>query len=303
MNNPFFCTALVTPMHADDSLHVDGLETVIEQQLEAGIGGLLLGGSMGTMQLLPHATYRDLMTEGARIASGRAELLGGAGDASLGLTVERLEFLNTLPLDGVVVLPPYVMPYDQAELIDYYRALADISKTPLFLYDLPVMTRSKIALDTVLTLAQHPNIAGIKCSDEPGFGRQVRDETDPSFRVLLAAPTLIDTLIPGGFREHLDGVYCLCPHLMTALGRAAAEGDRTQAAEYQGILNRLLRLLHAHGVWRPATAILNHLGVAGHFKPRPHRNWTETESQDFLNQPGTQQVLEAVKAVGMSLAA
>jgi 4-hydroxy-tetrahydrodipicolinate synthase len=210
------------------------------------------------------------------------EMLAGAGDASLGLTVERIEFLNGLALDGVVVLPPYLMAFNQTELIDYYRHLADASLAPVFLYDLPILTRCKIALDTVLTLARHPNIAGIKCSDEPGFARQVRDEAPEGFRVIPAAPTLMDALIASGFDEHLDGVYCLCPEQITALGEAATNGRRDEAARFQQGLNRTLRGLQKHEVWRPFTALMHEIGVEGRFKPRPHRDWDANETKAYL---------------------
>jgi dihydrodipicolinate synthase/N-acetylneuraminate lyase len=287
-----FITALVTPLQEDDSLHVEGLERLIAQQETGGITSFLAGGSMGAMQLLPDQTYRDLMSESARIAGGELQLYAGIGDAGFARTRDRLEFVNTLPFNGVVVLTPYVMPYSQDELVDYFFALADLARAPLFLYDLPVLTRCKLEIPTVQKLAGHPNIAGIKCSDEPGYARQIRDLMREDFRVILAAPTLIDTFLRDGFIEHLDGCFCLCPDQIAEIGQAVAMGDSERAAYLQQGVNKVLRLLRKHEVWRPFTALLNELGIPGRFKPRPHRNWDEAATQAFLREQETREVLE-----------
>src|SRR5579862_689062 len=185
---PRFITATATPLQEDDTLHREALEMHICAQLQAGISGLLIAGTMGAMQLLTDDVYRDLLTEATALSGGRCELMGGAGDTSFGRTRDRIAFLNTLRLDGVVVLPPYFIHYDQSELIDYYQLLAEECRHPLFLYDQPTITGCKLKLETVLRLAEHPNIRGIKCSDEPSYARQLIDRQPHGFRVILAAP-------------------------------------------------------------------------------------------------------------------
>lgn len=293
---PHFITALATPLREDDSLHIEGLELLLGQQAGGGIHSYLVGGTMGAMQLLPDQTYRDLVTETVRLASGKGEILAGAGDTAFERTRERVEFLNALNLDGVVVLAPYVMPFSQDELVDYFTAVAEVSRAPVFLYDLPVLTRNKISAASAVTLSKHPNIAGIKCSDEPGYARQVRDLTEDDFRVILAAPTLTDVCLRSEFPEHLDGVYCLCPGLVSGIGRAAVAGDWARAAELQQGLNRTLRLLQSAEVWRPFTALMNELGIPRRFKPRPHRDWGHVEARGFLEQQETVEVLEILRA-------
>ncbi len=286
-----FITALVTPMHEDDTLHREGLSRAIEMQIDAGIGGLLIAGSMGAMQLLPDETYQALVEGSVRLAEDRVELLIGAGDASFARTRDRIHFLNGFAMDGVVVLAPYLMPFSQSELIEYFTALADESRAPLYLYDLPVMTRTKLERDTVLAIARHPNVAGIKCSDEPGYARQVRDLAPERFRVILAAPTLMDVFLQTGFSEHLDGVFSLCPRQVVEIGRAITHGEYARAADLQQGLNRTLAVLHKHGVWNPFTTLLHALGIPGRIKPRPHAAWDDETERRFLAEPETVAVL------------
>lgn len=292
---PRFITALATPLHGDDTLHRDALELHIHSQLRAEISGLLIGGTMGAMQLLSDDTYQELFVQSVSMARGRCELLGGAGDTSFSRTRDRIAFLNGLPLDGVVVLPPYFIHYTQAELIDYYQCLASESRKPLFLYDQPQITRCKLEMETVVRLSRHPNIRGIKCSDEPTYARQLLDCCDPDFRVVVAAPLLTDILIRHGVKEHLDGIYCLCPQQIVDLGRACSIGHWDAAAVLQQGINRTMRLLRTWGVWPAFTALMNTLGIPGRMRPRPHHQWSVSETEDFLADRETQAVLRFLK--------
>jgi 4-hydroxy-tetrahydrodipicolinate synthase len=279
-----FISAICTPLTEDEDLHEEGLAAHIEDQARAGIPSLFVAGSMGRMQLLRDATFRGLIRRAVELGKGRFELLAGAGDTSFARTQDRIRFLNDFPLDGVVVLTPYLFPFSQEELADYFRALADVSQAPLYLYDLPQVTGTKIALETVLAVARHPNITGIKCSDEPGYARQLQDLVGEAFRVIIAQPDLTDVFIRHGFRDHLDGMYAVAPHWAMAIARHAASGQWKEAARYQEMLSGLKRILLQYGV-AAFTAVLNAHGIPGHMAPRPTRPLTDEQKERLLDEP------------------
>jgi len=159
-------SAICTPLTEDDSLHIDGLAAHLEDQWRNGIHGVLIGGTMGLMQLLDDATYGDLVRHSVELARGRGEILVGVGDTSFTRTLGRIRCVEQFDVDGVVALAPFFFQLEQAELIAYFKELADQSKKPLYLYDLPQRTRTNLQLKTVLELSKHPNIRGIKCSGE-----------------------------------------------------------------------------------------------------------------------------------------
>lgn len=293
---PRFITAIPTVLHDDDTLHVEGLRHEVQDQIDAGISGLLIGGTMGAMQALDDDTYHDLARQAVEQAAGQCEVMVGAGDISLPRTLKRIEFLNGLHTDGVVVLAPFLFAPTQSELVDYYRALADASRSPLYLYDLPQLTRTKIEYDTVVALAAHPNIRGIKCSDEPAYARQLHDALGASFRVIIAQPLLIDVFLRHGIEEHLDGFYCICPTQVTALGAAAARGDWDTAARLQQGIYQAMRLVRKWGVWEAINVLLNLRGIAGCIRPRPFRHWDEAQTERFLAADETRAVLQFLKS-------
>lgn len=278
-------TAIGTPLKENEELHEEGLDIHLADQWTAGISGIFVGGTMGVLQLLRDTTYEQLVRFAVERSAGKGEVFAGAGDTSFGRTRDRIEFLNRFALDGTVVLPPYFFTFTQEELVDYYRSLADVSRAPLYLYDHPGLTRTKLQLDTVATLAEHPNIRGIKVSDEPGFTRQLYDRCGDRFRIIFAQPDLVDVFIHHGVRDHLDGIYALAPRWVTALVECAQREQWVEAAAHQRRITHLRRLLLKHGAFSAFTVMMNARGIPGNFAPRPWRTLVEDQRQLLLDDP------------------
>lgn len=287
----FVISAINTPLHDDDSLHVEGLEAHIEDQLKAGIDGLLVAGTMGLMQLLTDRTYEQLIDHSIRVSAGRGELMVGVGDTSLARTRQRIELLNSRKVDAVVVVTPYLIKFKPAELVDYYRALADASRHPLYLYDLPGLTGVKLDYDTVERVADHPNIFGIKASCEADWTRELIRRMGDRFRIIIAQPTIMDALLREGIHEHLDGIFSVAPAWTMSLVHAAEKGDWETAAAYQQRFIQLLDIVKATGVFAAVTAILNARGIAGKCSPAPMRQFDAAECAKVVQEPLVQELI------------
>jgi 4-hydroxy-tetrahydrodipicolinate synthase len=285
--------AVGTPLTADETLHAEGLELHVADQWRAGMTGVLLGGTMGLMQLLAEDTYRQLIQVGVRAAAGRGEVMAGIGDTSLARTRERIRCTNEHRLDGVVCLSPFLWKFTQEEMVAYFHALADASRAPLYLYDLPVLTGVKLSFETVLAAARHPNIRGIKCSADLGWTRQLIDMAPKGFRVIVAQADLVDVTLRSGITQHLDGVYALAPDWTVGIARAAAAGNWELAAGYQQKLSAILRTLRDFGVFPAFTALLNARGIPGNYCPAPMRPLDETRRAALLATPIVAELLDA----------
>lgn len=287
--------AICTPLNVDQSLHVEALEMHIDDQARAGFRGLLVGGTMGLMQLLADETYRQLVRQAVRIAAGRFEVLVGVGDASFARTRERVAFVQQLDIDGVVVITPSFLKFNRAELLQYYRLIAGFSKKPVYLYDLPSVTGVKLDFDLVLELADHPNIAGIKCSVPWEWTRQLVDVAPARLRVIPAQPYLLDQLIRLGVRDNLDGIYGLVPELTAAIVVAAEREAWAEAARLQAELADFGRLLAPYGLFPAATAILNARGIPGSVAPAPIQPLTDARRVQLLAEPALTRQLDRAR--------
>ena len=286
MGAGYFINAICTPLTEDESLHSEGLAAHLADQWEHGIEGVLVGGTMGMMQLLRDSTYRELVQQAVELSAGKGEVLVGVGDTSYSRTKERIEFVNQFDIDGVVVLAPFFIVPTATQLVDYYKAVADVAKVPVYLYDLPVITHVDFSMDTYLQLQEHPNIHGAKISGRFVFTRQVRDQLDPEFRVIMAEPEITDVLLRGGFQELLDGIYAIAPHWVKALRDAAVAEDWDVAAEYQQRITRLRTMLARFGnAMASSGALLNIRGIPGktHFSPSPAL--TDAQVAELLQDP------------------
>ena len=278
-----FITAIGTPLTETDSLHLPGLEAHLADQEAGGIKAILVGGTMGVMQMQTDQVWKDLIEHSTCFGAGRFEIMVGVGDTGFSRTLDRIAYLQRYKsVDCAVVLTPYFLKLSQTELVEYFTALADESRIPLYLYDLPAITGVGLEVSTVVALSKHQNIAGIKCSGEFSATRRLIDSLDTPFRVIVAQPEMIDVVLRHGVTENLDGMYSVFPRWVTAMGRAAKAKRWDEAARLQQQMNAVRRAMIEVGVWGSFTAIMNARGIPGRFAPRPIQMLNEVERSAFL---------------------
>lgn len=278
----YLITAIGTPLDAAEELHVEGLERHLHDQWSSGIDGILVAGSMGLMQMHRDQTYHDLIKHSVDFSGGRGEVMVGVGDASFARTSNRIQVACRYPIDGVVVLAPYLFRFSQSEMVDYFCSLADISPVPLYLYDLPVRTNVAFDVATYEAVAQHPNIKGAKISGRIDIARELLNRLGDRFRIIVAEPQNLDSLLRDGIRNHLDGIFAVVPEFVVAIAAAAVEENWPRAAFYQARLNSLLHLLRSsRSVMGAFTVLMNAKGIPGNFHALPFPTLNEQE-QDTL---------------------
>jgi 4-hydroxy-tetrahydrodipicolinate synthase len=290
-------SALCTPLKDDETLDVDGLAVHLDDQWRNGIAGVLIAGSMGIMQLLDDSVYHDLVQHGVGMAHGHGEIMVGAGDASFTRTLHRIQFVEQFNVDGIVVLSPYFETFGQTDLINYFTALADRSAKPLYLYDLPGITRTKLELETVLQLSKHPNIRGIKCSGEWTAVWRLINSVDDGFRVIPAQPLMIDLLVRGGVRDNLDGIYAVVPNLAASIAAAAEQGNYAEATKRQQQLTSLLDLIcNKYPLFPACSAILQARDVPVRLYPIPLQPLSAEQTEQLLGEPALQGLFSRTSA-------
>ena len=278
-------SAVGTPLEQDESLHMEGLMRLLDLQWRAQINGVLIAGTMGLLQLLRDQTYAALVKHSAAYCKGKGEILIGVGDAGFARTADRINFVNDFAVDGVVALAPYLVKFRRDELLDYYRALADLSRAPLFLYDLPSLTGVKLDVQMVVELSHHPNIGGIKCSGDLSDTMELITCVGSSFRVVVAQADQVDTLCQQGVVDQLDGVFSLVPEWTVEIVTAADAGDWIAAARAQRKLNETLRLLREYGVFPAYHELLRLRGIPGLFAPKPFQLLSDAKCQSLAALP------------------
>lgn len=260
-----FYTALGTPLLKDGSIDKESLEKEINMQIDAGASGMLLMGSMGMEASVPDKAYVDAVHTACGAVAGRVPLFVGAMDNSAQRVLERIERIKDCPYTAAVVTTPFYFAESDDLHCNFFKMIADKSDKPIFLYDLPGVTKCKITFEMVKTLSAHKNIKGIKSGDMV-LGKLIRQNL-PEFEVLYSNLDLFDAALCAGFDKVLDGMFSSTPKNAGRFIKSAHDGDMCACSKY---LNNILFLRDTyikHGVLRGFTVSMNELGMSGNFAP------------------------------------
>lgn len=151
---------LVTPFSGGA---VDGgaLRRLVRHYAAAGVDGLVVCGSTGEAASLDDAEQLAVL-DAVLNEAGRMPVIMGLAGNHQGHVLQRLSAFGTRPLAGILAPAPYYVRAGQQGAAAYFRCLADASRFPLVLYDIPYRTGTTLETATLLALAAHPNIAAIK---------------------------------------------------------------------------------------------------------------------------------------------
>jgi 4-hydroxy-tetrahydrodipicolinate synthase len=160
-------TALVTPFLPDGSLDTTALVGLVERQISAHIDGLVPVGTTGespTMTQEERDRVIDLTVETVRRrgAAQRITVLAGTGSNDTAATITATRRAAILGADAALVVAPYYNRPDQRMLEAHYRAIADQGGLPIVVYNVPGRTGCNVEASTLLRLAEHPRIIGVK---------------------------------------------------------------------------------------------------------------------------------------------
>ena len=227
---------MITPLKGDDELDREGTVRLTEHLVAGGVHAIFLLGTTGEAQSLTYRLRYEFVELVCRQVAGRIPVLVGVTDTAFIESVRLAEHAAKCGAVGVVAAPPYYFAPSQQELIEYYTALADALPLPLYLYNMPSHVKVFLEPATVKTLANHPNIIGLKDSsanmtyfqtllyhlgDNPDFSLYVGPEELTGECVLLGAD--------GG----VNGGANIFPELYVAMYDAACAHDIARVREIQ----------------------------------------------------------------------
>jgi 4-hydroxy-tetrahydrodipicolinate synthase len=221
-------TPLITPLSADLSLDTESLDRLIEHVLAGGVRGLFLLGTSGEGPSLSMAVQHEVIKRASTQVRGRAAVLVGITHSSMEESLALARRAAEVSADAVVTAGPLYMPVSQAQLVDWTGRLADSSPLPVFLYNMPSHAHVSFDEDTVVRLAGHANIRGLK--DSGGqimylHGLHSKLSERPDFTLLVGPEEMTAACVLLGIHGGVNGGSNLFPLLYVRLYEAAANGD------------------------------------------------------------------------------
>jgi 4-hydroxy-tetrahydrodipicolinate synthase len=172
-------TAMITPMTADGTVDYDGAARLADY-LVTGMrnDGLVINGTTGEAPTTSDAEQEQLLRVVLDAVGSRAKVVAGVGTNDTAHTIELARSAERAGVDGLLVVTPYYNKPPQAALAAHFTAVADAASLPVLIYDIPGRTGTAVASDTLIRLADHPRIIGVKdAKDDPAATAHVLAQT------------------------------------------------------------------------------------------------------------------------------
>lgn len=171
-------TAMVTPFRPDGAVDTEGAVRLANRLVDAGCDGLVLSGTTGESPTTADYEKLSLLRAVVDAVGDRARIIAGAGSNDTEHSVRLAEACAGAGAHGLLVVTPYYSRPSQAGLLAHFTAVADAGSLPVMLYDIPARSVVPIEPDTIVKLAEHPNIVAVKdAKGDLHAGAQIMAET------------------------------------------------------------------------------------------------------------------------------
>jgi 2-dehydro-3-deoxy-D-pentonate aldolase len=275
---------MITPLAGRDTLDVAGLERLIEHVLAGGVHGLFILGTTGEAPSLSYRLRRELIDRACRQVRGRVPVLVGITDTAVVELLGIARHAADAGASALVMAPPYYYPAGQPELVQYVERVVAELPLPLFLYNMPMMTKINIELDSIRRLRDQTRIIGVKDSsgDRAYFDRLLAlARQRPDWTVLTGGDALMAQAVLRGGDGGVNGGANVHPRLLVDLFEAADRQDTARMAELQKRVEQLGRIYrvgpHASAVIKGQKCALSLLGICDDFMAEPFCRFDEPE--------------------------
>lgn len=154
-------TAIATPFN-ENGVNLEEFKRLVENQIENNVDALIVCGTTGESATMTEEERLQTIECAVKTSNGRIPIIAGTGANNTKAVIEMNKKVEKLGVDGVLVVTPYYNKTTQEGLVAHYKAIAENTKLPIILYNVPSRTGVNIKPETCLKLSKIPNIVAIK---------------------------------------------------------------------------------------------------------------------------------------------
>ena len=222
--------ALTTKFTADDKLDLPLFEKNLQFQLDAGINGIVLGGTLGEASVLTTGEKETLVKFAIDKVAGKVPVILNIAEGSTAEALNQASLAAKWGADGLMILPPMRYKSDHRETVTYFTTVAQSTGLPLMIYNNPVDYKIEVTLDMFAELANYPTIQAIKEStrDVTNVTRLINRFGD-RFAILCGVDPLAMEELLLGAHGWVAGLVCAFPRETVAIYRLVKAGHIAEA--------------------------------------------------------------------------
>ena len=216
--------AVTTRFNADESLDRAGTAAGIRHQLDAGVDGVIVCGSLGEASTLRADEKLEVAAIAREVCAGRAPVLLTVAEDSTRAACALARDAARQGIDGLMVLPGLRYVSDEAETVAHFNAVADAAGVPLMIYNNPVAYGVDVGVRALEALARNPQFVAIKeSSGDIRRVTEIRRELGVRYRVFGGVDNLALEALMMGADGWVAGLCCAFPRETVAIYRAWRE--------------------------------------------------------------------------------
>lgn len=218
--------ALITPMNQDGSINYEQLHDLIDWHIENGTDGIVAVGTTGESATLPVEEHLAVIEATVKHVNKRVPVIAGTGANNTVEAIALSQAAEQAGADYTLSVVPYYNKPSQEGIYQHFKAIAEATSIPMIIYNVPGRTVVSMSNDTILRLAEIPNIVGVKeASGKIGSNIELINSVPEGFAVFSGDdPTGLPFMLCGG-----HGVVTVAanvaPKLFADMCQAALEGD------------------------------------------------------------------------------
>lgn len=233
--------ALTTKFTAGDQLDLPLFEKNLQAQLNAGVHGIVLGGTLGEASVLTTAEKEQLVQFAVEKCAGKVPVILNIAEGSTREALQQAVNAKNWGAQGLMMLPPMRYKSDHRETVTYFKTVADSTDLPIMIYNNPVDYKIEVTLDMFAELAACKNINAVKESTRDVTNvTRMRNRFGDRFKLLCGVDTLAMEELCLGADGWVAGLVCAFPKETVAIYNLVKAG---RIAEATGIYRWFMPLL------------------------------------------------------------
>ena len=258
--------ALVTPMLENGSLDFDALEALVEWHIESETNGIVSVGTTGESATVSVPEHLEIIKKTIDFVDGRVPVIAGTGGNSTQEAIDLTQTAAELGADYALIVTPYYNKPNQEGLFQHFIKIADSVEIPQILYNVPSRTACDLRPDTVMRLASHQNIVGIKealdsserLSELIRISQTVADQKN--FSVFSGDDPSFSSFMANGGDGVISVAANIVPKYISQICSLNLSDQFDHAEELNSILKNLYELLFIESNPIPVKWMLNKMG-------------------------------------------
>lgn len=222
--------AITTKFTANDELDMPLFEKNLRAQLDAGVDGLVLGGTLGEASVLTTTEKEQLVKFTIEKVKGKVPVILNIAEGSTREALQQAAYAKAWGAQGLMLLPPMRYKSDERETVTYFKTIAAATDLPIMIYNNPVDYKVEITPDMFGELVSSTNITAVKESTRDVTNvTRMRNRFGDRFKILCGVDTIAMEEMALGADGWVAGLVCAFPAETVAIYRLVKAGHIAEA--------------------------------------------------------------------------